>query len=137
MRQLPQHIYMTWVKTLCNAWATTSRLHIDPVASCIFCHAPSQNVLLHYLSCNKFRQHLQVEIPSPPLTRRLAALGISPCDFVTIKYMFVRFTVYHAIHNDFSKHMSSGPERWHAIVQNTVRAASNKFEDLVSARRAR
>ena len=35
LRQLPQHVCMTWVKTLCNAWATTSRLHIDPVAPCI------------------------------------------------------------------------------------------------------
>ena len=55
----------------------------------------------------------------------------------TIAYMFVRITVYHAIHNDCSKHRPPSPGRWRTIVQNTICAASNKFEDLVPGRRAR
>jgi exonuclease III len=49
--RLPSPLKMSILRTICNAWNTTSRFH-QPLSACMFgCGAPADDRLLHYLCC--------------------------------------------------------------------------------------
>jgi hypothetical protein len=49
--RLPSPIRLAVLRTVCNAWNTTSRFH-QPVGACIFgCEGPADDRLVHYLCC--------------------------------------------------------------------------------------
>jgi hypothetical protein len=49
--RLPAGLKLSVLRTVCNAWNTTSRFH-QPVAACQFgCSAPADDRLAHYLCC--------------------------------------------------------------------------------------
>jgi hypothetical protein len=49
--RLPTPLKLSMLRTVCNAWNTSSRFH-QPVGACLFgCDAPADDRLLHYLCC--------------------------------------------------------------------------------------
>ncbi len=49
--RLPSSLKLSLIRTVCNAWNTTSRFH-QPVGACVFgCDAPADDRLLHFLCC--------------------------------------------------------------------------------------
>ncbi len=49
--RLPSPLCLAVLRTVCNAWNTSSRFH-QPVGACIFgCEGPADDRLVHYLCC--------------------------------------------------------------------------------------
>jgi hypothetical protein len=49
--RLPASLKLAVMRTVCNAWNTTSRFHL-PLGACVFgCEAPADDRMLHYLCC--------------------------------------------------------------------------------------
>jgi hypothetical protein len=49
--RLPAPLKLAILRTVCNAWNTTSRFH-QPLGACVFgCEAPADDRVLHYLCC--------------------------------------------------------------------------------------
>ena len=61
----------------------------------------------------------------------LSRLAVDPCDILTIKCVFVRFTVYHSIRSDDSKYIPALPNHWGTVVLNSITTAASKFEALL------
>ena len=130
LRKYPHHICMTWTKTVCNGWATSTRLHSSEVRPCIFCNAPNCDSLLHYLTCPSFASLLYSTSLPPQPDDLCYLLALSPCSFPTLKSVFVKFTVYHAVKSEYCTHMRLLPEHWRAVCANYVATASAKFDSL-------
>ena len=134
---LPYHIAMTWVKTIANGWATSSRLNKDTISPCIFCHSPGCDQLLHYLGCDVFCKLLQDNSEAPLAFARgmISKLALDPCDILHIKFIFVSFTTYHSLHNIYFQYMPALPQRWGTVAAKTVVTAATKFESLLGSAR--
>ena len=130
LRRMPHHIAMSWVKTIANGWATSSRLHCDDILPCIFCGAHSCDELLHYISCPTLAAWIRQKMLAPLSDCLTVSLAISPCDFLTIKYVFVKFFVYHSVRLTYNTYIPSSPQRWRAVCENSIATASAKFESL-------
>ncbi len=51
LSRLPSSQKISVLRTICNAWNTTSRFH-QPVGTCMFgCEAPADDRMQHYLCC--------------------------------------------------------------------------------------
>lgn len=90
------HIAMCVLKTWCNGWVTSERMHHDVRPSCIFGCPGQKDNLQHYVQCcylwNPIFTNMRVPGVDSPLAR-LAIINPSKSSFVAIA---VAFTVYHA-----------------------------------------
>ena len=101
----------------------------------MFWHAPAKDELLHYLCCQSLQDTLQRTVLVSRAANILARLAVCPCDILTIKTVFVRYTVYHSIHNNYNSYMPDFPIIWSTVVTNTVTTAASKFEALLGSAR--
>ena len=139
---LPKHVVMCWVKTIANGWATSSRLHSQHIASCIFCHNEGADCLHHYSRCVVFSEIISEACVACRSSDPLVVFALSPCDLLTMKTCFVRFTTYHVCHNKylnycparFADHnfdrINASLQRWRTVLVNSARTAAAKFELL-------
>ena len=51
LRRLDKFIAVSWLKTVCNGWCTSHRMHEDKLLQCIFGCVGCKDTLSHYLSC--------------------------------------------------------------------------------------
>ena len=129
--RLSHHVCVVWIKTIANGWTTSTRLHYTNVWACTFCKAEGQDAVAHYLNCPTLNGWIRESIVSPLSSDLRVLLALSPCDFLTLKNLFVRFTVYHSVRHSYI-HTHSSPERWRAVCKNSIATASAKFELLTS-----
>ena len=103
MKKFRGHLAVTWLKTLLNAWCTTSRMHESVVLSCVFgCASP--DCTSHYICCPVLRAivFLSLGLPVPPqVPRPLAALSLAPCTARQIIILYLSFSLYHARKNHY------------------------------------
>ena len=130
LRRVPRHIAMTWVKTIGKGWATSARLHSAELLPCIFCGAVRCDNLLHYINCPALSAWIREKMLAPLSDRTSVSLAISPCDLLTIKYVFVKFTVYHSVRYQYNIQTAVSSQRWRAVCDNSIATASAKFESL-------
>ena len=130
LRRMP----MAWAKTVANGWTTSSRLHSVDRCPCLFCRADDCDNVLHYLRSPEFSAWIRERMPSPLSDDLGVGLAISPCDFLTLKYMFVKYTVYHSVRHKYNKYQPVSPQQWRTVCQNFIVTAAAKFESLVSGR---
>ena len=128
MKELPDGIKMCYIKTLTNAWATSSRYHESKIHQCLFgcaCvlvrpprpHKPNLEIsittpppslkkdsLRHYLYCNPLWAVIQ-EVSGfscGPLEQApIDRLGIRNPSVRCIFQLALAFRVYHATKNDY------------------------------------
>ena len=101
LKRCSSHLAMCMVKTIVNAWTTTSRMHERVRWPCIFGCVSGRDDTAHYLSCDRLWQIVAdiagVEVPVSLLER----LGLSrPCRENTVN-IYVAFTTYHCLKNKF------------------------------------
>ena len=95
MKRSSSHIAMFALKTVCNGWCTSHRMHEDTVSSCVFgCSECSS--LAHYLACPRLWTLIGEElgILSDCVAHRL---GLHQVSDGTIRALFLAFHVYHAV----------------------------------------
>ena len=87
---------MCWLRTVCNGWNTSYRLHSDDLLGCVFGCKVGKDELRHYLSCPIFLSLVSVQFgplgPSP--MHRLNLAAPSPQKAIIVTSMF---NMYHTL----------------------------------------
>jgi len=97
LRSLPPSIAIHWLKTVSNAWCTTSRMHESSSLPCIFGCAGQEDRLSHYMHCITLWSILHESFGgyfAPSLVSRIGYLQPSPKKFIIIA---CAFEIYHAL----------------------------------------
>ena len=98
LRGLDKFNAVCWLKTVCNGWNTSFRLHSEVLLECIFGCQGCKDELQHYLSCEVLlalisEQFSCVNLGPTPLLR-LNLIDPSPQKFVVITAMY---NMYHTL----------------------------------------
>ena len=115
---LRKHEAMQVVKTWCNTWATTKRLHLDPLLHCVPGCSNQIDDFSHYVNCPHLWNSVRTAFPNLPLRSTLDRLCIDSDCSVKLRVLAATFQAYHA-----SKPFS-------AVCSTAVfDAAKRRFED--------
>ena len=116
LREFPKHVSFVWIKTMANAWCTSSRMHERPSLSCVFGCSEHEDSLKHYILCPVLLRFglaaLRVS-PAEALRVRqttLSSLGLQPVNPICIFNMYVLFALYHDRKNSCTSHLDSNVE---------------------------
>ena len=95
MKKSSSHIAMCALRTVCNGWCTSHRMHEDTVFSCVF-GCGECDTLTHYLACARLWPLINEELgmQSDCVAHRL---GLHQVSDGTIRALFLAFHVYHAV----------------------------------------
>ena len=105
LRKLPAHISVTWVKTISNAWCTSSRFHEERPLGCIFGCECARDETRHYLCCPVLGaivcDALDVSESDHLRARRsvLIAMGLQPISRLGVFFTYMSYTLYHTRKN--------------------------------------
>jgi hypothetical protein len=109
MRLLPEGVRMSYIKTLTNGWATSSRYHEPVLHRCLFgCRdnpAGNKDCLKHYLYCWPLWSAIQdvsgIRVScNPLLVPPISRLGITNPSLQCILLHALAFRIYHSFKND-------------------------------------
>ena len=100
-RQMPTQITYTWIKTMSNAWCTSSRMHEPLRYSCLFGCVDACDEARHYftcpvllaLACDAIRLPTADPIRSAP--HILHTLGVRPVNASAFYIVYIMFCLYH------------------------------------------
>lgn len=97
MRQLDKFVVSCWLKTVCNGWCTSSRLHEERRSTCIFGCSECKDELSHYLVCDVLlsitASHFSSSMGPTPL-HRLNIISPSPQAPIMLCAMY---NMYHTL----------------------------------------
>eukprot|EP00972_Heterocapsa_arctica_P097473 14380388-Heterocapsa_arctica.AAC.1 len=65
-QRAPLAVRASVIKTVCNAWATSSRMHSARVGCRFGCGLESGDSMLHYLNCPRLRRAVWRYLTLPP-----------------------------------------------------------------------
>ena len=118
MRAFQKHEAMQVVKTWCISWATTRRLHLQPLLPCVLGWPDEIDDLSHYIVCPHLWNIARTAFPNVQLNCTLDKLCIGGSCTVSLRVLAATFQAYHA-----SKPFS-------AVFSTAVfDAAKRRFED--------
>lgn len=106
-KRVPVQIVYTWIKTIANAWCTSSRMHEDTSYSCLFGCAGASDELRHYLVCPTLLACAcsALNVPDGDPIRRaesiLATLGLRPMNSNAYYVVYIAFCLYHERKNRY------------------------------------
>ena len=90
------HVAMCILKTWCNGWITSERMHRDVRHTCIFgCRGEKDN-LRHYVSCNRLWNPIFERMRIPQTEDKLRRLAIIGTERNCVLAVAIAFTVYHS-----------------------------------------
>jgi len=90
------HIALKVLKTWLNGWATSHRMHEDPILPCLLGCRGQKDTLKHYIMCPHvyaIQRFLLTEVSSDPLVR----FGIKYPSIHSMKISSCLFSAYHAV----------------------------------------
>ena len=86
-----------WLKTVCNAWTTSYRMHEEVFLSCVFGCVSHKDKLEHYLECSVLWSLIDEVFLTSIGSSMLARCNISnPCESFAIM-LTTAFNMYHTI----------------------------------------
>ena len=92
------HIAMCLIKTMCNAWCTSHRLHEACRLPCVFGCKSGLDKLSHYLECPNLWGLVSLVLGGEWFpTDILGRLGLSTPSLRAVHGVFMAFHVYHAV----------------------------------------
>ena len=109
LHSTPSHIALSMVKTITNAWTTSSRCHDADRQPCLFgCNADDS--LAHYLQCAPLLMAISIAVGDalPIPTPDHFSLLTPPLD--SRKHILRVFISFHSYHVSRSIYRTSGPE---------------------------
>ena len=113
-----KHEAMQVVNTWCKSWATTRRLHLQPLLPCVLGCPNEIDDLSHYILCPHLWNIARTAFPNIQLNSALDKLCIGSKCTVSLRVLAATFQAYHA-----SKPFS-------AVFSTVVfDAAKRRFED--------
>ena len=105
MKRAPSHISMSVLKTVCNAWTTTHRMHEVNRSMCIFGCTSQVDSLVHYLRCPVLAMPVSVALRDPlPIPSPNPSFFLPPplTSRKDILRLFISFHTYHSVRNSRS-----------------------------------
>ena len=95
MKRSSTHIAMSSLKTVCNGWCTSHRMHDDTVLSCVF-GCSERDTLAHYFACPVFWALIDEELgtQSDCAAHRL---GLHQVSGLTVRALFLASHIYQAV----------------------------------------
>ena len=98
LRSLRKHEAMRIIKTWCNAWATSARMHEDTCLPCLFGCQDASDRMDHYIHCPFwFYLLLKLLSDSPPSPLPLTRLALVDPSIPTLLAVSCSFVGYHAL----------------------------------------
>ena len=97
LRTLRKHEAMQVVKTWCNSWATTKRLHLLPLLPCVLGCTNQVDDLSHYINCPRIWTDVQSAFPQlvfDSVSQKLC--GDTDCT-ESLRVLAAVFQAYHTI----------------------------------------
>ena len=124
------HIALKVIKTWLNGWATSHRMHEDPILPCLFGCKDHRDSLPHYVMCPNiyaFQRYLFGDVPSDPLDR----FGIKNPSIQSMKISSCLFSAYHAV----KAKVRAGRIIVHAdaVTTSTLRVIWGAFAEVLAA----
>ena len=124
------HITLEVIKTWLNGWATSHRMHEDPILPCLFGCKEHKDSLPHYIMCPHiyaFQRYLFGDVSSDPLDR----FGIKNPSIQSMKISSCLFSAYHAV----KAKVRAGKINVHAdaVTTSTLRVIWGVFAEVLAA----
>ena len=96
MKKETSHVAMSALKTVCNGWCTSHRMHEETLLDCLFGCLDGSDSLKHYLVCPKLWTLIddELEVEYGSLEHRL---GLHQVSSHTVRALFLAFHLYHAL----------------------------------------
>jgi len=130
LKTMSGHITLKVMKTWLNGWATSHRMHEDPILPCLFGCKDHKDSLPHYVMCPQIFACLMFlfrDISSDPLVR----LGIKNPSIQSMNICSCLFSAYHAV----KAKVRAGKIHVHAetVTTSTLRVIWGAFAEVLAA----
>ena len=99
LREVKSFVTMCWLRTMCNAWNTTYRMHEETLWPCLF-GCSECDTIGHYLVCPVLRQLAREQIPDEDSVLEIECLCFIAPSIVKLQRIAVCHYFYHACKND-------------------------------------
>ena len=98
--QVAGHISLTYIKTVCNAWTTSRRLHLIVRSKCVF-GCEDEDELQHYLCCPHLSHAVACALrkPLPVYYPSILSVFPPPPRNNHILTVFLYYSIYHVYRN--------------------------------------
>ena len=132
IKEAPNYIAMSVLKTLANAWTTSRRMHASEVRRCIF-GCDDIDCLSHYICCSTLSSAVASALGDPLPIPTPNPSYLFPCPFATRKDVLRVFAFYFSYH--YMKHTHRTPQYLsladvHAALFATAKAAVIKASNM-------
>ena len=96
LRSMRKHEAMQVIKTWCNSWATSRRLHLETLLPCILGCPQGIDDLSHYIACPHIWNIANTAFPRLGLHSALDRLCIGSSCTASLRVLAATFQAYHA-----------------------------------------